>query len=166
MDIYKITDKSTNMVYIGRTNRAIRFRLSEHKYKKSLIGKAIKQKGLDNFLVEIIDHADSYDGGRRLEKKWIEYYNCFFPNGYNVADGDSRYGKSNSFYGRNHSEEAIRANITHQKGRKAVIDYDTGIKYPSIRFCARVLGLTKTQIARLCNGLCPNSKYHLAFVKE
>lgn len=166
MDIYRITDKSTGLTYIGRTNRDVRFRISEHKYKQSLIEKAILEKGIDNFEIEIIDHADSYSEGRALEKKWIEHYNCFYPNGYNLADGDSRYGSVNGFFGKKHSAKTVASNIKNQKSRKAVRDCVSDRVYPGIRFCARMLGLTKTHVSRLCRGLCPKSQYHLEFIKE
>lgn len=84
--IYKITNKINNKVYIGQSVHIER-RWSEHCFpsKESVIAKAIKEYGKENFLFEIIEECNVEELDAR-EKYWIQYYDCMVPNGYNVAD--------------------------------------------------------------------------------
>ena len=86
--IYKITDLTNGMIYIGQSNN-IQRRKGEHfynnKYIRSEIDKAIQTKGADNFDFEIIEECpieELYD----RERYWIEYYDSF-NHGYNQTKG-------------------------------------------------------------------------------
>ena len=84
--IYKITNLINNKVYIGRSIH-IEQRWKEHcrPSAHSIIGTAIKAYGQDNFNFEVIEECSPWDLEAK-EKRWIEFYNCFIPNGYNVLD--------------------------------------------------------------------------------
>lgn len=86
--IYKITDLTNNMVYIGQSNN-IQRRKGEHfydnTYVRTAIDKAIKEKGKDNFIFEIIEECPVEKLYER-EKYWIAFYDSF-NHGYNQTKG-------------------------------------------------------------------------------
>lgn len=86
--IYKITDLTNNMVYIGQSNN-IQRRKGEHFYNNTYvhtaIDKAIKEKGKDNFIFEIIEECPVEKLYER-EKYWITFYDSF-NHGYNQTKG-------------------------------------------------------------------------------
>lgn len=163
MQIYKITNKKNNLIYIGKTARNARLRIVEHKSKRSLIGQAISLYGEDNFDVEIIDSASSSKELAEKERYWIKKYNSFSPNGYNIAYGSSCYGENKGSYGKHQSEKSILTMKQHQPFRKSILCLDNGLIFSSIRECAKAIGLSKTHIARLCNGQSKSKKYHLQY---
>lgn len=140
MIIYKITNNVNGKIYIGQTIRTLEERFTEHKRnKKSLISKAFKKYGIENFTIEQIDTAESIDELNELEFKYIREYDCITPNGYNQCEGGGntfgyhhsdeskqkmsqnkkgKYaGEENHFYGKHHTEEARRKMSESRKGR-------------------------------------------------
>ena len=140
MIIYKITNNVNGKIYIGQTVRTLEERFTEHKRnKKSLISKAFKKYGIENFTIEQIDTAESIDELNELEFKYIREYDCITPNGYNQCEGGGntfgyhhsdeskqkmsqnkkgKYaGEENHFYGKHHTEEARRKMSESRKGR-------------------------------------------------
>lgn len=101
MEIYKITNKINNKIYIGKVyNRSTMERFKRHcndakPNAKSLIDRAIYKYGKENFIVEVIDTVDSLDELGRKEKFWISKYNSIDKNiGYNLTlggDGGNTY---------------------------------------------------------------------------
>ena len=83
--IYKITNLINNKVYIGQSIDYNK-RFNEHcvKESNSLIHRAIKFYNKENFKVEELDYCENYN---EREKYFIQYYNCMFPNGYNLTPG-------------------------------------------------------------------------------
>lgn len=88
--IYKATDLTNDKIYIGKTSDFKR-RKRDHENcytnKDCLFHRAIKSHGKENFIWEIIDSADSLEEAYELEKKYIEKYNSYNPNGYNMTFG-------------------------------------------------------------------------------
>lgn len=86
--IYKITDLTNNMVYIGQSNNIDR-RKTEHfnnnKYNISKIDRAIQEKGKENFDFEVIEECSLAELTEK-EKYWIKYYDSF-DHGYNQTKG-------------------------------------------------------------------------------
>lgn len=90
--IYKITNKINNKVYIGQSKNISR-RWREHKrhYKNknnsSVLYKAIRKYGLENFLFEIIELCDE----SKLDELEIKYIANYKSNnkdyGYNLTEG-------------------------------------------------------------------------------
>ena len=130
MVIYKIVNKINQKQYIGQTTRSFKERISEHCRKdNTLIGKAIKKYGIDNFECVIIDKADDTSELNKKEMYWIRKLNTMTPNGYNLCYGGNNTkgyshreeskekmsltklklgtmkGPKNHFYGKNHTEE-------------------------------------------------------------
>lgn len=83
--IYIITNSLNNKVYIGQSTEPER-RFKEHCRKgESLISKAIKKYGVENFSLNILD-CEILNYNER-EKYWIKYYDSKVPFGYNILEG-------------------------------------------------------------------------------
>lgn len=89
--VYKITNKINGKIYVGQTTREPIERFKEHKHADSIIGKAIRKYGAENFIVEILAECENVDELNESEIFWIAELNCKIPNGYNVTDGGSYY---------------------------------------------------------------------------
>lgn len=130
MIIYRIKNLQNGKVYIGQTKRPLKERLAEHlkQSSNSVVGKDMKNLGLANFLVDIIEECTDQEELDKAEKKWIAMEDCVEPNGYNQCQGGllnttgyhhkeeakaamrkakqySYLGNSNPFYGKHHSNE-------------------------------------------------------------
>ena len=86
MVIYKITNKINGKAYIGQTRRTVAERIKGHLRKKSKIGKAMIDDGINNFDISIIDYADTQNELDELERFWISFYNAC-ETGYNTLKG-------------------------------------------------------------------------------
>lgn len=95
--IYKITNKINNKIYIGFTQKSARNRFNQHCYTSknpnnksfSILHKAIKKYGKQNFLYETVYMNDNKDDVLSKEDVFINYYNSLVPNGYNIIKGGS-----------------------------------------------------------------------------
>ena len=90
MIVYKITNKLDGKPYIGQTCGTPQERFLEHKRANSPIGKAIRQFGVENFTIEIVDECETAEQARELEKFFIIEYDSMTPNGYNQVGGGVR----------------------------------------------------------------------------
>lgn len=99
-DVYKITNKINNKVYIGITSKGISARWKEHLYSAEhespfKLHRAIHKYGKENFTVELIDFCNSWEELTEKEKHYISLYksNCD-EFGYNMTEGgDGTIGK-------------------------------------------------------------------------
>ena len=86
--IYKITNLLNGKIYIGQSVHIER-RWQEHcqPSASSLIAKAIKKYGKENFKFEVLVEMTSEEikDLDEVEQYYIQYYNCTTPNGYNVV---------------------------------------------------------------------------------
>lgn len=84
--IYKITNILNLKIYIGITKRSLHKRFNEHKScKKSAISKAINKYGIDNFLIEQIDNAETLSEALAKETFYINQFESFVrKKGYNI----------------------------------------------------------------------------------
>lgn len=89
--IYKIENLINNKIYIGQSIH-IEKRWQEHcqASSNSLIGKAIKKYGKENFSFQIIEEVEDISTLNNLETKYIKYYNSLIPNGYNIIMVDNQ----------------------------------------------------------------------------
>ena len=98
--IYKITNLKNNMSYIGKTTYSdVQRRFNQHKYyaltikggKKSSLHQAIRDFGIDNFKIEIIDTIIAPDSLEQKEKEYIALYHTWIKDpeckGYNQSRG-------------------------------------------------------------------------------
>lgn len=96
--IYKITNLINFKIYIGQSVNIYQ-RWHAHKYadcKDSIIHRAIKKYGIQNFQFEIIEECNKQKLNQR-ERYWIQYYDSY-NSGYNLTPGgdghlDQRYEK-------------------------------------------------------------------------
>ena len=97
MIVYKITNKINNKFYIGITSKSLEQRFAGHiKQPRYYLGEAIKKYGEQNFTIEQIDEANSFN---KLKEKEQYYVNKLKPR-YNLTvggDGTIGYKHSNSF---------------------------------------------------------------------
>lgn len=84
--IYKITNQINGKIYVGQTRFAVTTRLAQHAKCDSVIGRAIRQFGIENFSVEIVDVVSDRDADA-VETELIDRLGSRVPNGYNVAPG-------------------------------------------------------------------------------
>lgn len=87
MVIYKITNTLNGKIYIGQTKQKIEKRFLQHFYSYSPLGRAMRQCGIENFTIEIIEECESQQELTEREKFWIKVLKSKIPNGYNQNDG-------------------------------------------------------------------------------
>lgn len=82
--IYRIINWCNGRCYVGQTACDIDYRFRKHCKANSVIGRAIRDYGVENFTVEVIEVCEDVIANER-ERFWIKHYNCFVPFGYNVS---------------------------------------------------------------------------------
>lgn len=118
-EVYKITNKVTGKIYIGITNQGSGTRYRHHWYEARIgdpcpIHKSMAKYGEENFTLEIIDFADTYDELKEKEKFYIKKFNSTDRSiGYNLTEG------GDGTFGRLHSEETKEKIRQKALGRKA-----------------------------------------------
>lgn len=96
--IYLVTNKINNLKYVGQTIRPLERRWEEHvqkalasteksKKQKYYFQAAIEKYGPENFSIEKIDEADSKEELDSKEEYWIEFYDTYHGEGYNLTPG-------------------------------------------------------------------------------
>ena len=87
MVIYKITNLLNEKIYIGQTKQPIEKRFLQHSKANSPLGQAMRDCGLENFTIEVIERYQNELNER--EKFWIKVLKSKSPNGYNQNNGGS-----------------------------------------------------------------------------
>lgn len=93
MLIYRATNNINGKVYIGKTIKSLRSRISEHKSDINrgqifYFQRALIKYGFDNFTWDVLDETNSLDELNRLEIQYIDTYDSKNKDkGYNIADG-------------------------------------------------------------------------------
>lgn len=93
VDIYLITDLINNKQYVGQTNKGYKYRFKQHcnyalgkrKNCPQLIDALIKEYGIENFKVKLLESVD-YKLRNEKEQYYIKLYNTY-ENGYNCTIG-------------------------------------------------------------------------------
>lgn len=104
-EVYKITNKVTGKIYIGITNQGSGARYRHHWYESRIgepspIHKSMAKYGEENFTLEVIDFAETYEELKEKEKFWIKKFNSNDRKiGYNLTEG------GDGTFGRMHSDE-------------------------------------------------------------
>ena len=93
MVIYKITNLLSEKIYIGQTKQKIEQRFLQHSKANSPLGQAMRQCGLENFTVEVIENCKTQAELNEREKFWIKILNSKSPNGYNQTNGGGGFQK-------------------------------------------------------------------------
>lgn len=107
--IYKVSNSINSKLYIGQTVQKLEKRWKTHQSKGNALYNSIKKYGVEKFIIEAIDFAETIEELNEKEIYWIQFYNCISPNGYNLRLGGNSGGK--------HSEETKRKISEAGKGR-------------------------------------------------
>ena len=108
MEIYKITNLVNNKVYIGQSARGVRERFTRHindamsDRLDTHFARAIRKYGPENFVVEVIDTANTQDELNCKEQYWIRQYDSI-KHGYNETDATYKCG-GNTYMGKTELE--------------------------------------------------------------
>lgn len=86
IEIYRITNLINDKCYVGQSKYGAFKRFQQHCKADSLIGKAIRKYGHENFLVEVLDSTDDIEKANELEHYHVVSNNCVVPNGYNMNE--------------------------------------------------------------------------------
>lgn len=81
--VYSIENKINGKFYVGATTNSLKNRILAHKSANTILGKEIREIGIENFSIKTICECENLDELYENEKFWIEKLNCIFPNGYN-----------------------------------------------------------------------------------
>lgn len=89
--IYKITNQINQKSYIGKTERNVSVRWSEHKKNRNQfpnlpLYRALNKYGVENFTIDIIEECPT-DILDDREIYWINHYNTYQGEGYNCTGG-------------------------------------------------------------------------------
>ena len=165
MFIYKITCLKNNKIYIGQTTKTIEERFAQHKNAaiKNLLNthlcNAMKKYGVDNFIIEQIDTANTQEELTEKEYYWINYYETTNPKiGYNETNDKNKCG-GNTYGNKSVTEMQLiknkisKANMGGNNGMsKAVkaknIKTNDIIHFTSIFECARYFNSVGTSFIR------------------
>lgn len=96
-EVYKITNLINNKVYIGQSARGAKQRFHRHiqdavsERLDTHFARAIRKYGAENFVVEVIDTADTQEELNRKEQYWIREYDSI-RHGYNETDAIYKCG--------------------------------------------------------------------------
>ena len=90
-DIYIIKNDINDKVYIGKAKYGAEHRWKEHigfdLQNNQYIHKAMRKYGINHFYYQILETNLSDSLLNEREKYWINFYNSFAPNGYNLTLG-------------------------------------------------------------------------------
>jgi len=94
MSVYLITNLKNKKQYVGITSKSIAWRWKIHNedaYSKldytSHFYSALRKYGRQNFSIQLLQLADTWEEVCGLEKKYIKLLKTKAPNGYNLTDG-------------------------------------------------------------------------------
>lgn len=145
MLIYMFINKVNGKKYVGLTSRSLEERTAEHlRHDATLFDKKLREYGITNFDLIVLDVADTLEELNEKEKYYIKLFKTLVPNGYNLCEGggvtkgykhreeskqkmsESRKqkdisGENNPFYGNHHTEEArkkMRKAWTEERRKK------------------------------------------------
>ncbi len=114
--IYKLTNKLNGLSYVGATKNFKR-RMGEHHWNYgdkrkicTLVDKAIRQYGWENFTAEVIEVCDAEIADER-ESHWIKEFNTLEPYGYNCTTGGTKGTKFSTKSSLRQSAERIEKTV-------------------------------------------------------
>ena len=93
--VYKITNLLNEKIYIGQTKQPIERRFLQHSKANYPLGQAMRECGLENFTIEIIERCENQNELNEREKFWIKVLKSKSPNGYNLSSGCNGFCEKN-----------------------------------------------------------------------
>lgn len=156
--VYKITNRITDEVYIGKTCGSAEKRLKQHfkEAREALDGKRqsfplfhrmIIKYGADNFYIEVLEDNIEDNSIDAREAYWIDFYDSF-NNGYNSNYGNKKTNRN--------------ANV---KANQKVIQYDLKGHFIKVWDSARIVGeefeVSASNVRRNCNKKSSNCKGYI-----
>ena len=163
MKVYKIECLINSKIYVGQTQRPLEERISEHKRANSLIGRAIRHHGFENFKVEVLAECNNINELNEMEKFWISKLNCKIPNGYNLTDG----GFGALGCKRKPLSETSRRNMSVARAKRSILCVETNIEFESITAAAQWCDGRTENISRACRGIkLTASGFHWKYVDK
>lgn len=91
--IYLIENLINNKKYVGQSKNILA-RWSGHRYDSKTrdlpLYRAMRKYGIENFKFSILEECSISELSAR-EDYWMNYYNCFLPNGYNYNKAETHY---------------------------------------------------------------------------
>lgn len=125
MIIYKATNKVNGKIYIGQTIQPLYKRWQDHcrgdKTRDSYLHRAIAKHGIENFIIEQIDSAQTIEELNTKEETYIKALNCLSPNGYNLLPGGDN---------RRHHPDTQKKISEKLKGRSIPQRWNKGRSHP------------------------------------
>jgi group I intron endonuclease len=119
--IYKITDISSNKVYIGQVKTITKSPLSLHQYFGSgkYLERCIRDHGEENFVKEYLCECNSQEELNQKEIEFISLYSSVVPNGMNIEKGGwyVKHPKPQEEYD-HHSKMMIKFYQDHPEARE------------------------------------------------
>ena len=186
--IYKAVLKKDGRSYIGQTTRSLKERISEHGHKNRFyFNNAIQKYGMESFLWEIIDYADSQEDLDRKERLWIEHYKSNIKgNGFNLTSGgehavysedsikkmsEAMTGEKNHRYGVSATEDTRKKMSASRIGKHPnnngvkIKCVETGKIYGSILEAERETGISANTLFRMIKSGKKSRKYGVTYVR-
>ena len=117
--IYKITNLLNGKCYVGQAKN-LKKRIKGHERSvsrvKSPLYSAIQSHGWDQFNIEIIYRAETYEQLDQLEIDYIKKYQSLYPIGYNLTEGGTGGDLVTSHPNREHLYDSRRGRVPWNKG--------------------------------------------------
>lgn len=155
--IYKITNKINNKIYIGssidverrwRQHKQTAINPNAHHYNYPLM-KAFREFGIENFIFEIIETVNSWQDMIEQEHNWIIKEHCIYPNGYNQTDNTE-----SPMFDPNVAKKM--SNTKREKYGKRVCEIDNNKNiltiWNSLAEAGEQTNLNRFKISNVCNG--------------
>lgn len=93
--VYCARNNGSGKRYVGITRKSLQRRIENHETGPSLLGRALRKYGRENFEFHVLSMAENPEALSALERFWISLYDCVVPNGYNLTGGgESSHEKS------------------------------------------------------------------------
>ena len=161
MVVYKITNLLNGKIYVGQTTQPIEKRFIQHSYANSPLGQAMRDCGLENFTIEVIEKCESPAQLNEREKFWIKVLNSKKPNGYNLSSGISakqkiKIKRENIFQGNTVSvyEAAVFLGLSPMTIRRRILE---GVLHATLGSKKEGYQITETELLRFSKTLKPKN---------
>lgn len=156
--VYKIENKLNGMKYVGSTCVSPKARWSQHigcAFKRHdhhwnyPLMRAFREFGVENFNFDVVCTCSDYEDMIRTEQKYIDFYNCKVPNGYNQTRQTTTPAHDenvvNRMKERNRKKLGVKICEITKEGK--IIK-----RWDSLAECSDDTGIIKNDISRNCHG--------------